>query len=767
MTEQLTLNHEGIEQIAIYDFTERAYLEYAMYVILDRALPHIGDGLKPVQRRIIYAMSELGLSATAKFKKSARTVGDVLGKFHPHGDTACYEAMVLMAQPFSYRYPLVDGQGNWGSPDDPKSFAAMRYTESRLTAYADILLDELKLGTVAWKPNFDGTLNEPTVLPAQLPNILLNGATGIAVGMATDIPPHNLGEIVNACVHLLKHPQASLDELFQFIKGPDFPTEAEIISSPAEIREAYRRGSGTIRMRAVYQRENGDIVVTALPHQVSGSRVLEQIAFQMQAKNLPMVADLRDESDHESPTRLVIVPRSNRVDVEQLMNHLFATTDLERTYRINLNIIGLDGRPRVRSLQEILREWLDFRAAIVTRRLQNRLAKVRERLHLLDGLLTAYLNLDAVIRIIRTEDSPKEILQAEFNLSEAQADAILEVRLRQLARLEQEKIRQEQEALAEEREQLVQMLDSDARIKNVIRGELEKMARLHGDSRRSPVVQRETATALTESELLPTEGVTIILSEKGWIRAAKGYEINSENLIFKAGDRLKAVTAGRSNQMVAILDSVGRSYSLPIRSLPSARGHGEPLTGRLTIPSSVRFEWITAGEPEQPILLASSSGYGFITHLEELYSKNRNGKSVLTLSDKDRPLPICHLEDIERDQLIAISNEGRMLIFPATQLPVMTKGKGNKIIQVFTEQNESLATLIALPDNHKLILQAAGKTLVLRPENLIGYQGDRGRRGQKLPKGFRNIDHLVTEKIEVLLDLPDTGLHQDDDPGQA
>ncbi len=751
MTELSTLNPEGIEQIPIYDFSERAYLEYSMYVILDRALPHIGDGLKPVQRRIIYAMSELGLSATAKFKKSARTVGDVLGKFHPHGDTACYEAMVLMAQPFSYRYPLVDGQGNWGSPDDPKSFAAMRYTESKLTAYANMLLDELKQGTVEWKPNFDGTLSEPTVLPSQLPNILLNGTTGIAVGMATDIPPHNLGEVVAACVHLLKKPDASLESLFRYIKGPDFPTEAEIISPPTEILETYRRGNGTLRMRAIYQRENGDIVITALPHQVSGSKVLEQIAAQMHAKKLPMVADLRDESDHESPTRLVIVPRSNRVDTEQLMNHLFATTDLEKTYRINLNVIGLDGRPQVKNLLMILQEWLTFRTMIVTKRLQSRLENVKERLHLLDGLLIAYLNLDEVIQIIRNEDNPKVVIQKRYSLTDTQADAILEIRLRQLAKLEEEKIRREQKDLTSERNQLEKTLDSPSRIKTLIRKELEKTAQIYRDERRSPVIERVNATALSESDLLPTEGVTIVLSSKGWIRAAKGYEINAENLSFKAGDQLKAVTAGRSNQMVVILDSSGRSYTLPIHSLPSARGHGEPLTGRLTVPPAITFEWVTAGDPDQKVILASNQGYGFISTLNDLYSKNRNGKAVLSLPDNAQPLPISHLNDAETDQLIAISNEGRMLIFPASQLPILAKGKGNKIIQIFADKGESLSIIDILPVNHKLILHSAKKSMTFRPENLIGYMGDRGRRGQKLPKGFRKIQQLETKEINLLL----------------
>jgi len=748
MTELPTLNPEGIEQIPIYDFSEKAYLEYSMYVILDRALPHIGDGLKPVQRRIIYAMSELGLNSTAKFKKSARTVGDVLGKFHPHGDSACYEAMVLMAQPFSYRYPLIDGQGNWGAPDDPKSFAAMRYTESKLTAYANALLDELKQGTVEWKANFDGTLQEPVVLPAQLPNILLNGTTGIAVGMTTDIPPHNLKEVVTACIHLLKKPNAAIEELFQYIKGPDFPTEAEIISTPAEILDAYRKGNGSLRMRAVYQRENGDIIITALPHQVSGSKILEQIAAQMQAKKLPMVEDLRDESDHESPTRLVIVPRSNRVDVEQMMNHLFATTDLERTYRLNLNVIGLDGRPQVKDLKTLLQEWLTFRTGIVQSRLQYRLEKVKERLHLLEGLLLAYLNLDEVIRIIRNEDFPKKVILERFKLSESQTDAILEIRLRQLAKLEEKKIREEQASLARERNELEQTLSSEARIKTLIRKELEKVVKNYGDNRRSPVVKRQNATALSESELLPAEWVSIILSSKGWIRSAKGSEINADKLSFKTGDELKAIATGRTNQMVAIMDSNGRCYSLPIRSLPSARGHGEPLTGRFTAPPGVNFEWVTAGDPDQLIVLTSSQGYGFITKLSELCSKNRHGKSVLALPEGAKPLPIKQLTDLETDQLIAVSNVGRALIFPVSQLPVLAKGKGNKMMQILLGKNEALAFIEILPADHSLILYSAGKGITLTPENQTSFAGDRGRRGQKLPKGFQKVERVETRKID-------------------
>ncbi|MGD2082983.1 MAG: DNA topoisomerase IV subunit A, partial [Chromatiales bacterium] len=577
MGDSLDLNFEGIERLPLRRFTEKAYLDYSMYVILDRALPHIGDGLKPVQRRIVYAMSELALSSTAKFKKSARTVGDVLGKYHPHGDSACYEAMVLMAQHFSYRYPLVDGQGNWGSPDDPKSFAAMRYTEARLTPYAQVLLQELGQGTVDWLPNFDGTLREPTVLPARLPNVLLNGSTGIAVGMATDIPPHNLREVASACIRLLEDPKADVEQLCEHVPAPDYPTEAEIVTPRRELIRIYQTGGGTVRLRARYQREQGDIVITALPYQVSGARVLEQIAAQMQARKLPMVEDLRDESDHESPTRLVVVPRSNRVDAERLMSHLFATTDLERTYRVNLNLIGLDGRPQVKNLRDLLTEWLQFRTETVTRRLKHRLGKVRDRLHLLEGLLIAFLNIDEVIRIIRTEDEPRPVLMRRFDLTEVQADYVLDTKLRQLARLEEVKIRAEQKELQKEQDWLEKTLGSRQRMRTLIRKELEEDTAKHGDGRRSPIVERAAAEALGQTDLAPSEPVTVVLSEKGWARAAKGHDIDPAGLSYRSGDGFLDAVHARSNQPVVFLDSTGRSYSLQAHSLPSARSQGEPL----------------------------------------------------------------------------------------------------------------------------------------------------------------------------------------------
>ncbi|MDE2088677.1 MAG: DNA topoisomerase IV subunit A, partial [Gammaproteobacteria bacterium] len=594
----MELNHEGVERLPLKVFTEKAYLDYSMYVILDRALPHIGDGLKPVQRRIVYAMSELSLSAVSKHKKSARTVGDVLGKYHPHGDLACYEAMVLMAQPFSYRYPLIDGQGNWGSPDDPKSFAAMRYTEARLARFAEVLLSELGQGTVDWTPNFDGTLEEPSLLPARLPHVLLNGTTGIAVGMATDIPPHNLREVTAATVHLLEHPHATVEELCEHVQGPDFPTEAEIITPRAEIRRIYETGSGSLRVRARYEHEDGGIVITALPYQVSGARVLEQIAAQMQAKKLPMVEDLRDESDHENPTRLVIVPRSNRVDVDALMAHLFATTNLESSYRVNLNMIGLNGRPQVKNLKQVLSEWLEFRTATVRRRLQHRLDQVTTRLHVLDGLLIAYLNLDEVIAIIRREDHPKPVLMARFGLSDAQAEAILELKLRHLAKLEEMKIRTEQKALAEERDGLQKTLGSKQRLKTLIRKELQEDAERYGDARRSPIVERRPAQALDETALIPSEPVTVVLSSMGWVRAAKGHDIDPAALSYRAGDGFRAVARGRSNQLTVFLDSSGRAYALPAHSLPSARGQGEPLTGRLNPSGGAEFMGVMMGDDD-------------------------------------------------------------------------------------------------------------------------------------------------------------------------
>ncbi|MDX1900449.1 MAG: DNA topoisomerase IV subunit A [Gammaproteobacteria bacterium] len=738
---------QAIEHIALKEFTEKAYLDYSMYVILDRALPHISDGLKPVQRRIVYAMSELGLKSTAKFKKSARTVGDVLGKFHPHGDMACYEAMVLMAQSFSYRYPLIEGQGNWGSTDDPKSFAAMRYTESRLSGYADILLSEAEQGTVDWIPNFDGTLTEPAILPARLPNILLNGTTGIAVGMATDIPPHNLSEVVDALIHLLDNPKATLAEICKIIPAPDFPTEAEIITPAAELRDMYRTGNGTLRARAVYIEEDDEIIITALPWQVSGAKVLEQIAEQMQSKKLPLISDLRDESDHENPTRLVIVPRSNRVDVDLLMGHLFATTDLERSYRVNLNMIGENGRPEVKDLVTILNEWLTFRLTTVKRRLQFRLDNIERRLHILAGLLIAYLNLDEVIRIIRTADEPKPALIKRFKLTEIQAEAILETKLRHLARLEEIQIKKEQKDLSAEQEEIQKILGSNAKLKKFVRVELLADSKKYGDARRSPLVKRIEAQAIRETEILPTEPLTIILSKMGWVRAAKGHDVTAETLTFKAGDTFLASTQCRSNQPAVFLDSTGRAYSLPSHTLPSARGQGEPLTGRLTPPPGATFIGLISGEADQVFLMASDAGYGFVTKLETLYGKNKSGKATLSLPKGSLPLPPRLMKNLEKDFLALMTNTGHLLITSCKELPELNKGKGNKMIGIpsarVAVRDEFVIDITTVSADETLVIQSGNRQLKLKPADWQHYVGERGRRGNKLPRGFQRADGFV------------------------
>ncbi|WP_122845735.1 DNA topoisomerase IV subunit A [Pseudomonas viridiflava] len=749
MSDSLDLSLDGVERRSLADFTEQAYLNYSMYVIMDRALPHIGDGLKPVQRRIIYAMSELGLGADAKHKKSARTVGDVLGKFHPHGDSACYEAMVLMAQPFSYRYTLVDGQGNWGAPDDPKSFAAMRYTEARLSRYSEVLLSELGQGTADWVPNFDGTLDEPAVLPARLPNILLNGTTGIAVGMATDVPPHNLREVASACVHLLDEPKATIQELCEHILGPDYPTEAEIITSRADLLKIYETGRGSVRMRAVYRIEDGDIVVTSLPHQVSGAKVLEQIAAQMQAKKLPMVADLRDESDHENPCRIVIIPRSNRVELDELMQHLFATTELESSYRVNINIIGLDGKPQLKNLKTLLSEWLTFRIGTVRRRLQFRLDKVEHRLHLLDGLLTAYLNLDEVIHIIRTAEHPKAELIARFDLSEIQADYILDTRLRQLARLEEMKLRSEQDALRKEQAKLQALLGSESKLRKLVRAELIADAETYGDDRRSPIVARAEAKALSENELMPTEPVTVVLSEKGWVRCAKGHDIDATGLSYKAGDGFKTSAIGRSNQFAVFIDSTGRSYSVAAHTLPSARGQGEPLTGKLQPPPGATFECVLLPDDDSLYVIASDAGYGFVVKGEDLQAKNKAGKALLSLPNGAKVILPRPVTDREQNWLAAVTTEGRLLVFKISDLPQLGKGKGNKIIGIPGERvasrEEHVTDLAVIAQGATLVLQAGKRTLSLKPEDLEHYKGERGRRGNKLPRGFQRVDALLVE----------------------
>ncbi len=735
-----------IERRTLRDFSEQAYLDYSMYVILDRALPHLGDGLKPVQRRIIYAMSELGLNAAAKFKKSARTVGDVIGKFHPHGDSACYEAMVLMAQPFSYRYPLVDGQGNWGSPDDPKSFAAMRYTEAKLTRYADTLLAELEQGTSDWVPNFDGTLEEPRLLPARLPNVLLNGTTGIAVGMATDIPPHNVREIVAACVHLLEFPQATVGDLCAHVLGPDFPSGGELITPLADLREMYETGHGSLRMRAVYGEENGNIVITELPYQTSGARVIEQIAAQMQAKKLPMLEDIRDESDHETPTRIVLMPRSNRVEHDSLMQHLFATTDLERTLRVNINVVGLDGLPRVLNLRALLADWLVYRTQTVRRRLQFRLDKVIDRLHLLAGYLIAFLNIDEVIHIIRTQEDPKAVLMTRFDLSGTQADAILDLRLRQLARLEEQKIRGEQAELDAERQRLEKILGSAQHLKTLVREELERDAEEFGDPRRTQLVTRVAARALAETELVPAEPVTVVLSAKGWVRAAKGHDIDPRLLQFRSGDEYLDAARGRSNQNVVFLGADGRSYSLLAHTLPSARGMGEPLAGRLSAPDGVPFVAVALANPAQEILLSTEAGYGFRTTFEALFAKNKAGKAVLSVPDKAQALGLVIVEDPTQDDIVCLTNAGQLLVFKASELPLMARGKGVKLIQIaaakLKSREEVLKIVLALPTGRSVKIVAGARHFTLKPRDLDAYRAERGKRGGKLPRGLQRVETL-------------------------
>ena len=743
------INYEGIEQMPLRTFTEKAYLNYSMYVIMDRALPFIGDGLKPVQRRIVYAMSELGLNAAAKFKKSARTVGDVLGKFHPHGDSACYEAMVLMAQPFSYRYPLVDGQGNWGAPDDPKSFAAMRYTESRLSKISEILLSELGQGTVDFQPNFDGTLEEPQYLPARLPHILLNGTTGIAVGMATDIPPHNINELADAAVLLLDNPKAGLDDVLNIIQGPDFPTEAEIISPIDDIRKMYETGRGSIKMRATWHKEDGEIIISALPHQSSPSKIIAQIAEQMTAKKLPMVEDIRDEADYENPVRIVLVPRSNRVDTDALMAHLFATTDLEKSYRVNMNMIGLDHKPAVKGLLQVLTEWLTFRRTTVTRRLQHRLDKVLARLHILDGLMIAFLNIDEVIEIIRTEDEPKQVLMARFNLSDEQAEAILNLRLRHLAKLEEHQLQAEKDKLEEERSNLELILGSERRLNTLIKKEIQEDAKKYASPRMSQLVEREEAKAISESEMTPAEPVTVILSEMGWVRCAKGHDIDPAGLSYKAGDKYLAHACGKSNQPVIFIDSTGRSYALDPLSLPSARSQGEPLTGKLTLPAGATIEQVIMEPEKQELLMASDAGYGFICKFEDLIARNKAGKALISLPENAKVLKPEKLSE-SASLLVSLTSAGRMLIFPVRDLPSLSKGKGNKIISIpaanAKARSELLVKLFLISEQASLEFHSGKRKITLKPEDLQKFRAERGRKGSQLPRGLHsNVDIVVVE----------------------
>ena len=734
----------GLEQQSVAEFSERAYLDYSMYVILDRALPFVGDGLKPVQRRIIYAMSELGLKSTAKFKKSARTVGDVLGKFHPHGDSACYEAMVLMAQPFSYRYPFIDGQGNWGAPDDPKSFAAMRYTESKLSRYADLLLAEINQGTVSWTDNFDGSLQEPINLPAQVPNLLLNGTSGIAVGMATDVPPHNLTEVVSACIQLLDKPSTELDEIMQLIPAPDYPTSAHIVSSETDLKQIYETGHGSVKMRATYKKEESDIIIEALPFQTSGSKVITQIAAQMRAKKLPLVDDIRDESDHENPTRIVIVPRSNRVDADALMLHLFATTDLEKNYRVNMNVIGLNGKPQVKPLIPMLKEWLTYRTQVVTNRLSHRLDKILARLHILEGLLIAFLNIDEVIAIIRSEDKPKPVLMSHFKLSEIQAEAILELKLRHLAKLEEVKIQGEQKELAKEKERLELLLSSDTRLKTYIKKELQAIVKDFGDDRRCQIVSNvNSAQAFSEDDLTPAENVTIVMSDKGWVRSAKGHDIDPTTLNYKSGDGYMVSVKGRSNKSAIFIDSTGRSYALAANSLPSARGQGEPLTGRLSPPAEAEFIDVIMGDMDQKILLSSDAGYGFISTIGDLVSKKKAGKHTLSLPMNSKVMPIVSVDDLEAQFVAVVTNRGRLLVFPIAELPILSKGKGNKLIQIPSkdakERQEFVVGICVLLDTQNLKVYAGKRHLTIKFQDLTNYVGNRARRGNVLPKGYQNV----------------------------
>jgi topoisomerase-4 subunit A len=751
MNMQNSLNLEGVEQQPLREYTEKAYLDYSMYVILDRALPQIGDGLKPVQRRIIYAMSELGLSAGQKPKKSARTVGDVIGKFHPHGDSACYEAMVLMAQAFSYRYPIIDGQGNWGSTDDPKSFAAMRYTESRLAPYAKSLLSELALGTVDWVPNFDGTMDEPTVLPARLPNLLLNGTTGIAVGMSTDVPPHNLREVASALVHLIDNPKATVAAIMKHIRGPDFPTGGELVSPRDDIKEIYATGSGTLRLRAAYKIENGDIVITALPHQVSGGKVLEQIATQMRNKKLPQVDDLRDESDHEDPTRLVI-SKKRGVDVEQLMSHLFSTTSLERTVRVNMNIIDLDGRPRAFNLVDLLKEWIKFRKETVKRRLAHRLQIVVDRLHILDGLLIAYLNIDEVIRIIRGEDKPKPVLMKTFRLSDVQAEAILNLRLRNLAKLEEMKIKGEQDELSEERDVLEKTLKSAARLKTLIKKEILADAEDYGDDRRTQIVEREAAQALDETQLVSSEPVTVVLSKRGFARAAKGHEIDPLTLSYKSGDGFLAAAQGRSNQLAMFIDSTGRVYSVMAHTLPSARGQGEPLSSRFRPPDGAEFCGTMIGDAEQKYLLASDAGYGFVARLEDLVTRNKAGKAILRVPAGGKAVVPAAVPADSECLIAAVSSIGRLLMFEMEELPELAKGKGNKLINIPTKKyrggEEKLVAVAVVPEDGNLQVYSGSRMMTIKWDDSDPYYGERALRGGLLPRGWRNVDRLVGTGVE-------------------
>lgn len=738
----MNLAHQATENRSVAEFTEQAYLNYAMYVIMDRALPHISDGLKPVQRRIVYAMSELGLKHSGKPKKSARTVGDVLGKYHPHGDSACYEAMVLMAQPFSYRYPFIEGQGNWGSPDDPKSFAAMRYTEAKLSQYSEVLLSELGQGTCDWQDNFDGSMKEPVTLPARIPNILLNGTTGIAVGMATDIPPHNLREVVKGTIALIRNPNLGDEKVAEYIPAPDLPTRAEIITPSEELLKIQSTGRGSYRMRSVYRIEKNEIVITDLPYQVSGSKVISQIADQMQAKKLPLVSDVRDESDHQNPTRLVIVLRSNRIDAEAVMSHLFATTDLESSYRVNMNMIGADGRPQVKSIRRILLEWIEIRKETVTRRLQYHLNKIEKRLHILGGLIIAYLNIDEVIRIIREEEQPKAELMSRFNIDDIQAEAILELKLRHLARLEEMEMRREQEELEAKAALIREQLANPESLKALIINELKDDAKKYGDDRRSPIVHRAEATAMSEQDFMPADPVTVVLSEAGWIRSAKGHEVDAENLNFRAGDQYLSHAQGKSNQRVYVLDESGRSYALAINSLPSARGLGEPLSSKLSPASGIGFKQVFIADDEAEVIALSSKGYGFKTQAKQLDTNAKAGKAFLTLPEKATVMPLTSVD--QATHLALLTSTGRLLILELSELPVLNKGKGNKLIQL--EEKDQIVFMTRLTLDEILQVVAGQQQLKLKGDDLQKYIGKRASKGQLLPRGYQKANKLLVQR---------------------
>lgn len=726
---------------SVAEFTENAYLNYAMYVIMDRALPHVADGLKPVQRRIVYAMSELGLKNTAKPKKSARTIGDVIGKYHPHGDSACYEAMVLMSQPFSYRYPLISGQGNFGSPDDPKSFAAMRYTEAKLSAYANTLLNELGQGTVDWQDNFDGTLQEPVTLPARLPNILLNGTTGIAVGMATDIPPHNLSEVVKGCIALLKKPTMTEKELARYIPAPDLPTKAEIITSPEDLLQLYKTGRGSYKMRATYHvddKEKNLVIIDALPYQISGNKIIEQIANLINAKKLPWVTDIHDESDHQNACRIVLELRSSRVDIEPMMSHLFASTDLESNYRVNLNMIGTNGKPQVKSLLTILTEWLSVRRDTVTRRLQYRLDKIEQRLHILAGLLIAYLHIDEVIRIIREEDNPKAELMTRYDLTEIQANAILDIRLRQLARLEEIELKREQSDLEAEKAQIEAYLNNPDKLTGLMIEELTADMKEHGDKRQSPIVERTEATALKETDLAPSEPVTVIVSKSGWIRSAKGHDVDAANMNYRSGDAYLAHAQGKSNEKVYLMDNTGRSYRLDAHTLPSARGQGEPLTSLLKPTGGASFVNVLMGQDDSKLIMASSQGYGFINTFADLDTNQKAGKNVINFDDA---FSLITHQIGEQDTLVGvISSAGHLLVYPLTELPMMKKGKGNKLIDL--KDGDSVVAITTFSEGDSLSLDSGKRTLTLKPMDIANFMGTRGRRGALLPKGFQKVSAI-------------------------